>query len=279
MAGIQIVEDRVIGAKYGYDVSGGKATRIFTVKNLPNQSNMLYLACFAQDSITNLRIPRYGQAHETIPGIYCQSVDAEPLGRESRINAIVTCGYGWNVIGGGTVQVRLSGMRSVQRANKDPISGNFFTVTYQAPGGVPLSTAYVQFDIYTSHLVLEISRLENVSPKLKSAAYCGKTNQEAGWQGIGGNAKGLWLCQNIDGNTVGANAWMVNYKFEYAPEGWVQLGYWEDNATHIPAFNVIPTLKDIQALTVSGQVLGPGSGVTAQVPTMLPFSPLQIPNV
>lgn len=281
--GISITEDLTIGSRYSRDMSGGSATRIFCVKGLPNASNMLYLAATAQDSTTNFRIPSYGLAHGTIPGIFCAKVSAEPWAQESRINAKVVCDYNWQTFSAGSYQVRLSGMRSVIRANRDPVTGTFFQVTYREP--LPpqnAASSYALFDIYTSHLCLEITRIETISPKLKSAMYCGATNSDAGWQGIGGNYPGLWMCQNIDGETLATNLWRICYKLEYAPEGWTQLAEFEDQATHIIPADIgirAPSVAQVLALTKSGMVGGADSGILAQVPKRLPFSALSLPNV
>ena len=278
---VSIKEDQVIGSAYSVDVSGGAATRVFSVAGLPNVPNMLYLATITPDSTTGFRIPVYGQGHPSIPGLYCQKIDAAPLAGESRINAKITCSYGWYVLGGPNVQVRISGMRSVNHANRDPVTGRFFQITYVAPaanGVAKIGRCYAQFDIYTSNLVAEVTRLEKFSPKQKSAQYCGKVNSEAGWQGVGGNLPALWMCQNIDGTQLGANAWNVCYRFEYNPYGWAQVGEFQDDATgKIPTDIIAPTIPQLLAIQQSGQFGFFGSGVSVQVPTRIPFNALNIP--
>jgi hypothetical protein len=267
-----VLAARAIGSAYSFDVSGSAATRVIPVEGLGSNEDMLYQAVLSTGIV-------YGQPHPTIPGIFCQSVSAAPLAGESRINAIVTAQYGWYCISGGQVQVRLSGMRSVLHANKDPVTGGTFQVTYTAPGGKSASNLCL-FDIYSSHLVAEVVQLETQSPKIKSTQYVGRVNSEAGWQGVGGyggNTPGLWLCQNIDGQQVGNGNYIVTYRFEFAPEGWTQLAWYEDANTHIIPADIQLSFSPayLASLTISGPI---NNGIIAQVPTQVPFNALGLPN-
>lgn len=281
MADPTTIKDQVKGMAYSVDKSGGNLTRNFIVSNLPDQSNTLYLALLASG------IPKMWQAHESIPGLWVNSLSSKPMGGDSRISCNVSAVYSWLNLGQNGGQFRLTGSRQVIHANKDPSTQKFFTVTYTSGGanigGVfgaiqvagNAKSNYCDFDVFTCHLTLEFTRIENAIPKLKASQYVGTTNSDAGWQGIGG--QGQWLCESINAEQIGGGAsqYNVSYSFTFAPEFWFQLGFFQDSFTR-----VVPA-------DITGQVINPAqcqktaqvaNGIYCYAPKQTAFSGLKIPT-
>lgn len=306
---IEIKEDVTSGMKYSFDKDGGQLDRRFSVSGLPGptgSSQSLYLATVAQDAVTGIGIPRYGQSHPTIPGLFCQKVESVPLAGTSRIAAMVTCHYGWQSFSLGQIQITITGTRNVLHANRDPATHQPFIVTYKSPagaagggaagaggGGGPspaifsviindavapkISRQLCEFNISTFHLVLKVQRVETSSPKTKAAAFAGKVNIEPGWQGVGGGQSRLWMCQSIEG-TIMQNGWYnVTYVFEFAPEGWWQVGLYTNPADHqIPSDIFNTDVTQLIQVSTTGQI---ANGQFLYVPFPAAFSALNIPLV
>lgn len=273
------IRDKTIGMSYSVDKDGASMSRNFIVSNLPNLSSTLYLAT------QSAGIPQMWQAHESIPNLYVNSISAVPFAGDSRINVAVTCNYNWLNLQNG--QFRLTGSRQVIHANKDPATQKFFTVTYgvgnqglQAVFGAALAAAglgnksnYCDFDVFTCHLSLEFQRIESGNPKKKAAQYVGTTNSDAGWQGIG--KQGEWLCESINGEQIGAGNYLNNYCFQRAPEGWFQLGFFQDSFTRIVPADVTSQVINVAKCQKSQQV---ANGIYCYAPEQQAFSGLNIPN-
>lgn len=319
---IKIEKDLVVGTTYSFDKDGGKMDRYFCVRGLSSltgsqtgTSQTIYLATIARDTTTGFTIPQYGQVHESIPGLFCQNVQAKPLANDSRDACMVICHYGWQSFSLGQVQIRLTGTRNVLHANRDPTTGNLFVVTYNQPAGKPAGgivnvqitalgnfpvnivkaappqnvSQLCEFNISNFHLTLEVSRVETQSPKRKAAAYVGRVNQEVNWQGVGGGKARQWICQSIEG-TIMQNGWYnVTYVFEFAPEGWWQIALYQDPATHIIPGDVLEAAANGAGVVGNVGILNIGwafakngqiaNGQYGYTPDSVPFNALNIPNV
>lgn len=278
-----IERDQVKGMGYSVDKDGPSMVRNFVVGGLPNLPTTLYLATISPG------IPQMWQAHESIPGLFVNSINSRPLGGDSRTGCVVQASYNWLNLGPSGGQFRLTGSRQVIHANKDPATQKFFTVTYSPPiaqiGGVFGSITafgnevsnYCDFDIFTCHLTLEFQRIESGNPKKKATQYVGTTNSDAGWQGIG--KAGQWLCESINGEQIGAagggSMYLTNYSFQYAPEFWFQLGFYQDDFTHIVPTDIASTTVNPAQCQKTAQV---ANGIYCYAPMQQAFSGLNIPN-
>src|SRR5437764_5554282 len=89
---IQITEDLVLGARFTVDRSGGVLLRVFEVTGLAPGRDTLAQAALAQDASTGSRIPRYGEPHPGVAGLFVVHIDAEPV-KNSRTAAHVKVRY------------------------------------------------------------------------------------------------------------------------------------------------------------------------------------------
>lgn len=294
--------------------------RVFTVTGLDaisgptGTSQTIYLASIAQDQTTGFRIPQVFQSHESVPGLFVQTVNVEPQAN-SRINAVVKCHYKWQSFGLGSIQVKITGTRNVLHANRDPTSGQLFVVNYTCPAGQPgggiavkqptgMAVSFIindvvpkkivsqlcEFNVSNFHLVLEVQRVEKGSPKKKAVSYVGSVNSEVGWQGVGSPKPALWMCQSIEGSVIQPGFWNVTYVLEYAPEGWWQIGLYQDPANHLIPSDVLndPGIKAITGpngpgILRTGPVGLPGqnslNGELGYSPRLTAFNGLNLPEV
>ncbi len=86
---MHITEDLVLGAKFTYTRAGGSLIRLFDVSGLSPGKDTLVAAASATDSSNGQRIPRYGDAHPTVYGLYVNEIEAEPV-QNSRTAARVS---------------------------------------------------------------------------------------------------------------------------------------------------------------------------------------------
>src|SRR5258708_26688897 len=75
---MRITEDLVLGARFRYTKSGGRLLRLFDVTGLTPGKDTLAAAASAVDPASGARIPRYGEPHPAVAGLYAIDIDAEP---------------------------------------------------------------------------------------------------------------------------------------------------------------------------------------------------------
>lgn len=241
---VSITEDRIEGATFVYDVNGGQLDRIFTVEGLSPGSDTLAQAALAVDSSSGFFIPRYGQAHPKIAGMYVTRVKSDPLmkGAKSSVRVVVTYSSPQVALGGGVI-VRGSGTSAMRILAKDE-KGKPLFLTYEdlLNAGV-IYTQTVKLQIPAPHAILEFERIEPNSPVSNIRQYVSKVNS-ASWQG---GAAGTWMCREIPfeslGNVlnIGGGGYRVSYKFEYDELGWDSIAVYEDEITHVTPSDITPT--------------------------------------
>jgi hypothetical protein len=258
---MHITEDLVLGASNSYTKTGPALVRLFDVGGLTPGKDTLAQAAAAFDPASNVRIPRYGQAHPAVPGLFAIEILAEPIDG-SRTAARVKVKYAAPSQSPipGSAMIRIGGSSGHKLMTQLP-DGSLIVTKYTDPAGNALQD-HVQIPILCANTVLEITRQESVSP-LKASENFRRTVNASPWQG--GEAK-TWLCRGIDGISQGA-MYEVRYTFEYDPDGWERLEYFVDRYTG--------KVPDDVKLTSSG---------TAGVVKVLPyatrdFSGLGLPNL
>jgi hypothetical protein len=225
---IQITEDLVLGARFTLDRAGGILLRLFEVTGLSPGRDTLAQAALAQDQSTGTRIPRYGEPHPGVPGLFVVHIDADPM-KNSRTAARVKVRYASPEVESvpGAVRIAISGTSRAKRLSRDPASGLPLLVKYTDPSGNVLQE-FLQVPVLSPNTVLEFTRQEFRSPLRLSTQYRRKLNASP-WQG--GDAK-TWLCRAIDATSLGnLTRYEVKYVFEYDPDGWERLEYWSDPYT------------------------------------------------
>lgn len=224
---MRITEDLLLGAKYSLTHSGATLVRLFDVSGLTPGQQTLAQAAAAVDSVTNTRIPRYGDPHPAVPGLFAIEIDATPLDG-SRTAARVSVKYGTPTQAplAGAVQVRIGSANGHKLLTQLP-DGSFPTVSYTDGNGNTLQQRF-QIPVLTAGATLEIVRMEPQSP-LKLAQKFGRTVNSSPWQNGAAHA---WLCKSINGVSKGTPLqFEVSYLFEYDADGWERLEYFVDRYT------------------------------------------------
>ena len=107
---MKITEDLVLGAKFRYTRQGGLLVRVFDVSGLTPGKDTLAQAATATDGTSRTRIPRYGDTHPAVYGLYVIGLEAEPI-QNSRTTARVSVTYGSPELGPvpNAVQITITG--------------------------------------------------------------------------------------------------------------------------------------------------------------------------
>lgn len=220
-----ITEDLILGAHFRNTLSGATLLRVFDVGGLSPGKDTLAQAAGA--SAGSARIPRYGEAHPAVPGLYAIQIDAQPI-RGSATAARVVVKYASPEFSSvpGVVRIRVSGAQGRKLLARNP-DGSLITVRYTDPDGNALQDR-VQIPILSPNTVLEFTRQESKSPLRLSAQFRRTVNSTA-WQG---GAPKTWLCKAVDGRSLGGLArYEVRYVFEFDPDGWERIEYYIDRYT------------------------------------------------
>ena len=184
-------------------------------------------AAAAVDPVSNARIPRYGDPHPAVAGLYAIEIDAVPVS-ESRSAARVTVHYATPTVSAvsAAVGIRIGSATGHKMVATLP-DGSLITVGYTDPAGDALQN-HLKVPVLSPNMILEITRQESASPLKLSAKYRRTVNASA-WQG--GSAK-TWLCRGIDATGQGGAArYEVRYTFEYDPDTWARQEYFIDRFT------------------------------------------------
>ncbi|HWE93892.1 MAG TPA: hypothetical protein VG269_08020 [Tepidisphaeraceae bacterium] len=224
---LKITEDLVLGARFRYTKSGGSLLRLFDVAGLTPGKDTLAAAASAVDASSGARIPRYGEPHPVVSGLYAIDIDAEPA-RGSRTAARVKVLYGSPELASvpGAVKITIVSATGRKLVNRLP-DGSLIVVKYTDPAGNALQD-FLQIPVLSPNMVLEFTRQESASPLKLSAKYR-RTVNASPWQG--GEAK-TWLCRSIDAASQGGlTRYEVRYAFEYDPDGWERYEYFVDRYT------------------------------------------------
>ena len=224
---ISITEDLVLGAKFTYTRAGGSLLRLFDVSGLTPGKETLVQAAGATDSATGRSIPRYGDPHPAVYGLYVNSIEAEPV-QNSRTAARVSVRYGSPELGPvpNAVQIIISGSNKRKLVSTYP-DGSPILVKYTDPAGNVLHDQ-LQIPVLSPNTTLEFIRQEARSPLRLPRAFDEASTAPA-WQG--GSAK-TWLCRAIDARSQNnLSRYAVRYVFEYDPDGWERLEYFVDRYT------------------------------------------------
>lgn len=221
---MHITEDLVLGAKFRYTRSGGTLIRLFDVSGLVPGNDTLAQAAVAVDSTTGARIPRYGDAHPAVYGLYVIAIEAEPI-VNSQTAARVSVTYGSPELGPvpNAVQIGISGSSCRKLVSTYP-DGSPILVKYTDPSGNMLQDRLL-IPVLSPNTILQFTRMETSSPLRLSAKYRRAVNSTP-WQG--GDAK-TWLCRAIDAKSqANLSRYQVRYVFEYDPDGWTRLEFFVD---------------------------------------------------
>jgi len=108
---MQITEDLILGARYRSSLTGTALYRTFDVGGLLPGRDTLAQAASAIDSSSGARIPRYGDPHPAVAGLYANQIEAEPM-RGSQTAARVSVRYGPPEVAAipGAVSIRITGV-------------------------------------------------------------------------------------------------------------------------------------------------------------------------
>ncbi len=168
-------------AKFTYTRAGGSLLRLFDVSGLTPGKDTLVAAAGATDSSSGQSIPRYGDAHPTVYGLYVNEIEAEPV-QNSRTAARVSVRYGSPELGPApnAVQIIISGSNKRKLVSTLP-DGSPIVVKYTDPGGNMLRDQ-LQIPVLSPNTTLEFVRTEARSPLSLSAKFRRAVNSSA-WQG------------------------------------------------------------------------------------------------
>lgn len=270
---VTVEEDLVKDAHFSVNRDGRKMDRVFLIGGLTPGSDTLYQASIAVDAVTGVRVPQYGQAHESIPGIWCSNVDIKPFAEYGRTSARAVTTYDWNVANfSGQSMANITCTSQTIDVNNDG-KGNSLVVTYKDVDGKTY-TNYAPIKAQIVHAVLEFKRIESVSP-LRRINYTGATNTDS----FQGQDPYTWLCRQYGGQAIGGGSWLMTFVAEWFPEGLIQLNWFRDPVTNVIPPDALKTVidpKNIPAGGIGGQV---ANGVYAYRPKPLPFAALNIPNL
>ena len=225
---IQLTEDLVLGARFTLDRSGGVLLRVFEVTGLTPGRDTLAQAALAQDATGGSRIPRYGEPHPGVAGLFVSHVQADPV-KNSRTAARVVVRYASPEAQSvpNVVRIAITGTARSKLRSTDPRDGSPLLVKYTDPNGNVLQE-FLQLPVLSPNTVLEFTRQELRSP-LRLSTRFRRTVNASPWQG--GDAK-TWLCRAIDATSLdNLTRYEVKYAFEYDPDGWERLEYWADPST------------------------------------------------
>jgi hypothetical protein len=225
---MQITEDLVLGAKFTLDRAGGILVRIFEVTGLTSGRDTLAQAVLGQDSNTGAGIPRYGDPHPDVAGLYVETIVAEPV-KNSRTAAQVTVTYASPEISSapGAVSIAITGSQRTKLLTRSPADSSTLQVKYTDPSGNVL-TQIMQVPVLSPNTILTFVRQEVKSPLALSQQFR-RTLNASPWQS---GATKTWLCRAIDSRSLGnLTRYEVKYVFEYDPDGWDHIEYYKDPFT------------------------------------------------
>jgi hypothetical protein len=225
---IQITEDLVLAARFTLDHSGGSLLRLFEVTGLTPGRDTLAQGAAAFDGNSGSGIPRYGDPHPAVPGLFVVEIDAEPI-KNSRTGAHVKVKYAAPEASSvpNVVRIAIGGSSRSKLISRNPADGSPLMVKYTDPAGNVLQE-FLQVPVLGANTLLTFTRQEATSP-LRLSRRFRRTVNASPWQG--GDAK-TWLCRAIDGSSLGnLTRYEVKYVFEYDPDGWERLEYYVDPYT------------------------------------------------
>jgi hypothetical protein len=223
---IHLTEDLVLGARFTLDRTGGTLLRLFDVTGLTPGRDTLAQAAIAQDGTTGTFIPRYGEPHPGVAGLFVNHIEADPVSN-SRTSARVKVRYASPGSVPNVVTIAISGSSRAKLISKDPKDGTMLVVKYTDPTGAALQE-FLQVPALSPNTILEFTRQESRSP-LQRSLKIRRTVNASPWQS--GGAK-TWLCRAIDAKSLNNLArYEVKYIFEYDPDGWERLEYFVDPYT------------------------------------------------
>lgn len=192
-----------------------------------------------KDRLAIAECPSLLDWHPTIPGAYCsghrtESVDpthirvlvsytlpAAPAGQEEPSETV-------------NPQITIGASVTTVQTEKDKDDGEMFVRYYPDPDSTEnMQTHIVQAEVMVPCPMFRCQRWEPGSPGPNAVRFVGKLNSTAI---LGCSAKTL-LCTQIEGTSSdGGLTYMVNYEFQYKPDGWQFTAVYIDPDTNrVPA--------------------------------------------
>jgi hypothetical protein len=179
------------------------------------------------DAVQAPGVPRYGDPHPNVPGVYVQSVSARPEGKD-KARVLITYRTSRNVsdeVPDDEAEPRISVgstfVTEITQVDKDGFALNVsIDVTDIDENGNEVTTTETriqQTEVQRPHGVLSLTRRELRDPLEKSLEFTGKVNRYT----FRGQAPRTWLCLPIEGESVdGGATFLVRYEFQFNPLTW-----------------------------------------------------------
>jgi len=229
----RVTEDLIEGNSLTRDANGYTIRRVFLVEELSGApSQITFLAANTPP------VPVYGEAHPTVSGLVCSSVEVEAVS-QSQARVVATYGLlSTSVVPDEKQPAQISVGSSVQSVstNKD-VNGEVLLVEHifesETDGETSLDyqAQTGEVELQVPQTVVRFSRRENRHPLYKSIAYTNKLNAN----GFLGDPPGYWMCTRIEGHSDdGGLTYQVEYEFQRNENGWKAEVVFIDPETNAP---------------------------------------------
>jgi len=229
---IQVRIDRIEGSACRLSADGLEADRVATVSGLSGHAaDRLHAAVEAAG------IPRIGDAHPTIAGLYAHRIEVVPDGATA---AVVTIHYRSRSAEMGEVPVVEVGSSVVQTTTDTDEVGRRIAVSYSPTGtSTDMKTQGARLSVLAPQTTLRFARTEDANPLAKARSFAGTINKTA----VFDSDAGTWLCTAIGGRSIGGGgAYEVTYEFQYQDQGWQPTASYTDPQTNRPPPDVVDGL-------------------------------------
>lgn len=230
------VADIIESSLFSMTANGPEATRVFAVSDIGGDApGRAYQATQVPG------VPRYGDAHPSIPGIIVTSVRAAPASAQSTRQYLVSVQYSTpsdieQVVAtgeNGPVSIELSTTVTEEQTRFD-INGDLMSVTYSGPATIKSINPYTGEDSTVTaniraygyyplttyqvpRLQVSAKRIEPAIPRDAAGRFIASVNLRA-WNGF---PPKTWLCVGVNSQpSESGDTHQVQYDFLYAPETW-----------------------------------------------------------
>ena len=265
--------DVIDGAKYSIDRTGGHRTKIWFVTGLDSTTDVLAQACLSVPFI-----PRYGQPHPTVGGLYVKNIEAVPWPKNSQTSAKVTVQYESPEYSGGAAwKVRIGSSQQQIKTTRDK-DGAILSVSNLdgAPGDIN-NRQPVTGTALVSGTILEFSNLISKATMKLWQSYTDQVNSSV-WQN--GQAR-TWYCRGPTAESIESLAmYQASICFEHMVigglPGWDEVAFYRDvRLGKIP----IKCITDFEAKAGNASTIFGNGWRKLQVQSATDFNALGLPAI
>lgn len=236
-----VVEDVIGEASVNVDSSGVTATRMFIVHELGGSKESRVARALVAP-----RVPQYGHPHPGLSGVYVTQIAAKLIPNDiDSVMVTITYKTPDSKKGGASNKLKISTGATLQNVQTTFLAPDaqgkqllLPKVTYKwgakdgaiRPNGKTDAQGGV-VDVMVAVPFVRFIRKEKTHPLDKNIQFCNTVNSAT----FLGKKTRTWWCSRLDGDSDDEGlTYLVNYEFQYRPEGWDVDMVFIDSATGKP---------------------------------------------